>query len=183
MSLYTSPLWICKIGDAFVPGILQSIDTPLREINWQVQTGVAGVGAATIYRGTKLIEEVTIRTRLGKPGTLQTTWDEAVAEWDAFLAILYPNPLVRPPAFNIDHPIFARLRPKLTTVAIKANGVEKANDAGTVWDGVLKLIEYRPLKLATPAQPDPAQIDSRDQPPRTAAEQEIQDLLNRVNET
>lgn len=179
-TLYTSDLSRIQIGPAVVPGVVTSIKIPQREINWQVQMAVAGVGAATIYRGTKLIEAIEIESVLAVPGRPQNEWDQAPQEWLDFLRVLWPNPPAKPPAFNVDHPLFRMVYPAIATVAYKASSCEATNANGTAWRGKLVLIEYRPLKIIRPAAPDPAKLDNRDKPPQDAVEKELQDLLNKA---
>jgi hypothetical protein len=178
----TDDLSIVRVGGGIVvPGIVQSIELPERGINWQVQQGVSGLGASTIWRGVKLIESVKITTMLAKRGAPMVEWDEAVAAWAEFLKTIDPAPLKRkPPAWDIDHPLFRMLWPPLGRVAHKSNRPAPAHDRGLAWLGIIEFIEYRPLKLATPGPPDPAQIDSRDQPPADAYEANFLSLMNKA---
>jgi hypothetical protein len=170
--LATDQLSIVRVGPHQVPGIVQSIELPERGIVWQVQQGVAGIGAHTIWRGVKLIESVKIKTLLAKRSAPHgPEWDEAAAAWMQFLRSIDPAPLVRsPPAWDVDNPLFRMLWPPLARCAHKSNVPTPANDKGLAWIGVLELIEYKKLKLAPAGPPEPAQIDSREVPPRDAAE-------------
>ncbi len=182
--LPTDDLSIVRVGPYQVPGIVQSIALPERGINWQVQQGVAGIGAATIYRGIKLIESVKITTLLAKRQAPHgPEWEEAVSAWTQFLKSIHPIPTntaatARPPAWDVDHPLFRLLHPPLARMSHKSNVPTPANDRGTAWFGVLELIEYKPLKLAPAGPPEPAQIDSREVPPRNATEQNRAALLD-----
>lgn len=184
MTLYapTDDLSIVRIGGAVVPGAVQSIELPERGMVWQVQQGSAGLGAFTIWRGVKLIESVKITTMLCKKGAPPAEWDDAVDAWQTFMRAIHPNPKLKPPAWDADHALFRLLWPPLGRVSHKSNRPAPANDRGTAWLGVIELIEYRPLKLATPGPPDPAQIDSRDQPPADAEEANLQSLLSKAQQ-
>ncbi len=181
MTLYTANLGQLLIGPTPIPGVIQpGIEIDGREINWQVQAGVSGLGAATIFRGVKLIENIKVKTLLAIPGKPQIQWDEAVALWTAFLRAIWPVTTVKPPAWDVDHPLFTLVYPPVSRVAHKLNRIVPFNSANTAWLAELTLIEYKPLKLAKPGPPDPAKIDGRDKPPKDAMEAEIEDLLNKA---
>lgn len=184
MTLYatTGDLSIVRIGGTIVPGIVQSIELPERGLVWQVQQGTAGLGAFTIWRGVKLIESVKITTLLAKRGATMAEWDEAVSDWSAFLRTMHPNPKLKPPAWDADHPLFRLRWPPLGRVSLKSNSTAPLGERGLAWLGVVEFIEYKPLKLATPGPPDPAQIDSRDEPPADAAEANLQSLLSKAQQ-
>lgn len=180
--LYTSDMSRFVVGALPVPGVLQSVSSPVREINWHVQQGVAGLGAATIYRGRKLIESLKVKTMLLKPGGTRAEYDAVVAEWMAFMRAIDPRPTLAPPAWDIDYPTLRVLYPPMGRAAHKTNSVEPWKEGPPVvaYNAVLELIEYRPLKLAKPGPPDPAQIDSRDIPPRDAEERELSELMEKA---
>lgn len=182
MTLYSSNMSLFMVGNLPVPGVLQSVSSPVREINWSVQQGVAGVGAATIYRGRKLIESLKVKTLLLSAGGTKEEYDAVVAQWMAFMRAIDPRPPAAPPAWDIDYPTLRVLYPPMGRAAHKTNSVEPWKEGPPVvaYCAVLELIEYKPLKLAKPGPPDPAQIDSRDVPPRDAAEEELQELLKKA---
>lgn len=165
------------VGPVVVPGILQTVALPEREIIWQVQQGVAGIGGSTIWRGVKLIESVVITTLLATPGKTMAEWNEAVAAWKAFMFQIHPVATAKPPAWDVSYPTFALLHPPLSRMAHKKNSIQPFNANATAHKAILELIEYKPLKLVRAGPPDPAQIDSRDVPPQTAAEAEADALL------
>jgi hypothetical protein len=182
VTLYTDDMSRFAIGSIVVPGKVQSVELPEREIIWNVQQGVAGIGAATIFRGVKLIETVKVTTLLAKLGAPKAEWDQAVAEWVQFMRTIHPSPTLKPPAWDVDYPAFRILWPPLGRMSHKANKIDawKAGPPVTAYTATLTLIEYKPLKLAKPGPPDPAQIDSRDIPPRDAEEVELQELTEKA---
>lgn len=182
MTLYSDDMSRFVVGAIAVPGILQTVELPEREIIWNVQQGVAGIGAYTIFRGIKIIETVKVTTLLVKAGAPRSEWDQAVAEWMSFLRTIHPSPTLKPPAWDVDYPAFRFLWPPLARMSHKANKIDqwKPGPPATAYTATLTLIEYKPLKLAKPGPPDPAQIDSRDIPPRDAEERELAELLEKA---
>lgn len=177
------PSHVFSIGPYTVPGILQSVEVPDRALNWQVTQGSAGgIGAATIWRGVKLDEGgivlTTLITDIG--GTVIQDADEAARAWGAFLDLIHPKAIAKPPTWQIAHPLLEGQRPRITQAAHSKNKLGLFDKRSIAWLGSLVLIEYKPLKIIRPAAPDPAKLDSKEVTPQTAREKYALELVEKV---
>lgn len=135
--------------------------------NWQVQEGYALSGASVIYRGRGI----------AKPVLTIAMWTDAhlKVEWPLFKKAMSPPTIGKPYFVDMAHPL-------LSAADIKAVGVEELGEpvrtpGGGLWLATIKLIEYRPFKLAL-VKPDksiPAVEKGKPIPPKTALEQKLVD--------
>lgn len=172
------------VGPHLVPGALQKVVVPLRSLKWQVTGGATGgIGAGTTWRGVDIIESVEITTLITDDnGRAISDLDDALAVWVPFLALVHPAPKSKPPAWDCTHALLVGVWPPLARMAHSKNGIASfRGDDGLSWLGTLVLIEFMPLKQATPAAPDPAKIDNREEGPQDAAERQMQELIDKVN--
>lgn len=177
------PAHIFGVGPYVVPGILQRVEVPDRALNWQIQQGsLGGLGAATIWRGVKLDEGGIVVTTLltSSDGRPLEDADEAAAAWSSWLATIHPDTKRTPPAWDLSHPLLAAQWPPILRGSHSKNKMVPYSDSTIAWVGSVVLIEYKPLKLATPAQPDPAKLDDKTATPQDKNEQRIQELLEKM---
>lgn len=171
------------IGPYRVPGVLQSVEVPDRSLNWQVTQGSAGgIGAATIWRGVKLDEGGIVLTTLvtNDAGEVEQDADEAARLWGAFIDLIHPQAIAKPPTWQVAHPLLEAQRPRITQAAHSKNKLSLFDKSKIAWLGSLVLIEYKPLKIVRPAAPDPAKLDSKTVTPQNAREQYALELANRI---
>lgn len=172
------------VGSELVPGILQSVEIPSRDLVWQVTQGAAGgVGAATIWRGVKVAEGGTIVTTLitDEQGLVVSELEDAVGIWIPFLSLVHPNPKAKPPTWDCTHPLLTSVWPFMGPMAIAANKlVSFRNNDGLSWVGSLVLQEYFKFKRVTPAAPDPAKINNDQKGPADKAEEMILALAEKA---
>jgi hypothetical protein len=171
------------IGPYIVPGVLQSVEVPDRALNWQVTQGSAGgIGAATIWRGVKLDEGGILITTLvtNDAGEVEQDADEAARLWGAFIELIHPKPIAKPPTWQVAHPLLEAQRPRITQAAHSKNKLSLFDKSKIAWLGTLVLIEYKPLKIVRPAAPDPAKLDSKTVTPQTARERYALELAEKV---
>jgi hypothetical protein len=177
------PAHIFTIGPYTVPGILQSVEVPDRALNWQVTQGSAGgIGAATIWRGVKLDEGGIVITTLITDDSeivIQDA-DEAARRWGAFLDLVHPKAIAKPPTWQIAHPLLEAQRPRITQGSHSKNKMALFDKTKLAWLGSLVLIEYKPLKIIRPAEPDPAKLDSKVVTAQTAREKYALELVEKV---
>lgn len=179
------PADVFSIGPYVVPGVLQRVEVPERKLVWQVTQGaLGGLGAATIWRGVQITEGIVLTTLITdpvNPSSVVTSAEAAAALWGAFLDQIHPNPIAKPPAWDVGHPFLDAQRPRIQRCAHSTNKLASYKDGGwAAYVGSLVLLEFRPFKPVAPAAPDPAKLDSGVKPPQDAAEQQIQDLLSQV---
>lgn len=177
------PADVFTIGPYTVPGALRRVEVPDRELVWQVTQGaLGGVGAATIWRGVKVTEGIVVTTLLTDPAdptrAVQDA-DEAARIWGAFLDLVHPQSLQKPPAWDVGHPLLDAQRPRVQRCSHSKNKLVPLNDSGLAWLGSIVLIEFKKLQPRTPAAPDPAKLDGVE-PPQTAAQKRIEELTNKV---
>lgn len=168
------PSHVFTIGPYTVPGVLQSVEVPDRALNWQVTQGSAGgIGAATIWRGVKLDEGGIVLTTLvtNDAGEVEQDADEAARLWGAFIELIHPKPIAKPPTWQVAHPLLEAQRPRITQAAHSKNKLSMFDKTKIAWLGTLVLIEYKPLKIVRPEAPDPAKLDSKTPTPQTARQQ------------
>lgn len=171
------------IGPYVMPGVLQSVEVPDRALNWQVTQGSAGgIGAATIWRGVKLDEGGIVITTLitNAAGEVEQDADEAARLWGAFLDLIHPQPIAKPPTWQIAHPLLEGQRPRITQGAHSKNKIALFEKSKIAWLGSLVLIEYKPLTIVRPAAPDPAKLDSSTVTPQNDREKYALQLADRI---
>ncbi len=139
------------IGGFTIPGVVLSIDGVDKPEQWLVQMGIQVSNAFSIWRGTKLAEEMTIVTNLPNSTAIAAYW--------SLRDKLRPNIGTKPPTFAISNAIFAFAG--VTRVACKTVKPPKKT-SGLSWLGEIVLIEYNPQKQAPigPADPPPAQTEN-----------------------
>lgn len=177
------PSNVFNIGPYVVPGILQYVEVPDRALNWQVTQGAAGgVGAATIWRGVKIDEGGIVITTLitNDAGEVVQDADEAARLWGAFLDLVHPQAIAKPPTWQLSHPLLEAQRPRISQGAHSKNKMVLFDKSKIAWLGSLVLIEYKPLKIARPAAPDPAKLDNNEFTPQTAKERRVAELIEKV---
>jgi hypothetical protein len=177
------PSHIFTIGPYVVPGILQSVEVPDRALNWQVTQGSAGgIGAATIWRGVKLDEGGIVITTLitNEAGEVVQDADEAARLWGAWLDLIHPQAIAKPPTWQIAHPLLEAQRPRITQGAHSKNKLALFDKSKLAWLGSIVLIEYKPLKIVRPGAPDPAKLDTKEVTPQTARERYALELVEKV---
>lgn len=179
------PAHIFDIGPYPVPGILQGVEVPDRAQVWQVSPGaLGGIGASTSWRGMKIDEGGVVITTIitNSSGAVEKDADEAARIWGSYLDLIHPeSETKKPPAWDIGHPLLAAQRPRIKRAAHSKNKLFQLAEGKLAWVGSLVLIEYKPLRLATPAAPDPAKIDNVVVTPQDKNEIIIQQLLDKVN--
>lgn len=179
------PADVFTIGPYPVPGILQGVEVPDRALVWQVSQGaLGGIGASTTWRGVKIDEGGIVITTLITNDADEPVEDadEAARIWGAYLDKVHPDcETKKPPAWDVSHPMLAAQRPRIKRAAHSKNKMVLYKDGLIAWVGSLVLIEYKPLKLATPAAPDPAKLDNVIVTPQDANEELIQVLKHKVN--
>jgi hypothetical protein len=177
------PAHIFKIGPYDVPGILQNVEVPDRALTWQITQGAAGgIGAATIWRGVKIDEGGIIITTLitDDAGLVVQDADDAARRWGAFVDLVHPKATTKPPTWDLSHPLLSAQRPMIQRGAHSKNKMLPYAKNSIAWVGSLVIIEYRPLKLARPAEPDPAKLDSNTVTPQNKREVLALELIEKV---
>ena len=180
------PSDVFMIGSSYrVPGILQGVEVPDRALVWQVSQGsLGGIGASTTWRGVKLDEGGIVVTTIitDASGAIEKDCDEAARIWGAWLDLIHPESgTKKPPAWDISHPLLAAQRPQIRRAAHSKNKMVQLAEGKRAWVGSIVLIEYKPLRLATPAAPDPAALDNTTPTPQDKNELAIQQLMNEIN--
>lgn len=179
------PAWEFGIGPYIVPGVLQGVEVPDRALNWQITQGaLGGIGASTIWRGTKIDEGGIVITTLitDVDGLVIEDADEAARVWGAFLDQVHPQAgTAKPPAWDLRHPLLDAQRPRIQRGAHSKNKMVLFREGSIAWLGSLILIEFKPLKLATPAPPDPAKLSDKEETPQNARQRQIAELIDKVN--
>lgn len=123
------------IAGVDVPGVIVSVDGCRKPEEWSVQKGTSASNATTVWKGTKLAENIKIVTNLHNE-----------AEFDAYedlRAILRPKLGQKPPSLPIVHPIFAEAG--VTRIAC-VDVAPRLPTAGLSWLGEIIVIEYNPSK-------------------------------------
>jgi hypothetical protein len=177
------PAHIFKIGPYDVPGILQNVEVPDRALTWQITQGAAGgIGAATIWRGVKIDEGGIIITTLitDDAGLVVQDADDAARRWVAFIDLVHPKATTKPPSWDLAHPLLSAQRPQIQRGAHSKNKMMPFGKNSIAWVGVLVLIEYRPLKIARPAEPEPAKLESNTPTPQNKQEVLLRELEHQV---
>jgi hypothetical protein len=177
------PAHIFGIGPYVVPGILQSVEVPDRALNWQIMQGAAGgIGAATIWRGVKLDEGGIVVTTLitDEAGRVVQDADHAARLWGGFLDLVHPKATQKPPTWDLVHPLLDAQRPRIQRGAHSKNKMTIYAERSIAWIGSIVILEYKPLKLARPAEPDPAKLDSDVVTPQNKREAYALELANRI---
>lgn len=177
------PAHIFGIGPYVVPGIIQNVEVPDRALTWQITQGAAGgIGAATIWRGVKIDEGGVIITTLitDELDNVVQDADDAARRWRAFLELVHPKPTTKPPTWDLSHPLLSAQSPIIQRGAHSKNKMLPFGKNSIAWVGSLVLIEYRPLKLARPAEPDPAKLDNVTVTPQNKQEIRLAELRDRV---
>lgn len=177
------PAHIFGIGPYIVPGIVQRVEVPDRALTWQITQGAAGgIGAATIWRGVKIDEGGIVITTLitDDAGLVVQDADDAARRWGAFIDLVHPMPTQKPPTWDLVHPMLAAQRPQIQRGAHSKNKMVPHSDRTIAWVGSLVILEYKPLKLARPAEPDPAKLDSNTVTPQNKREAYALELVNKV---
>jgi hypothetical protein len=141
--------------------------------NWEVLKGYALSGASVIFRGRDI----------AKPTLTVSLWDPLhFLQWELFKGALKPPTPTSPFFVDMSHPILA-------AADIKAVGVESLGEpirqpGGGLWVATIKLIEYRPFKLAL-VKPDksiPAVDKGKVEPPKTAGDKFLVDAMKDVSD-
>lgn len=159
---------VVKVGGTPLPGVLISINGIKRVYEWVIQKGLGLAGAATIFRGSLLTDDITIVCKL-------TDKDEFKA-CHSFDGAITPKKGQKPTAFDIQNAAFQWVQ--INKVAFKERPAPAYSGAGG-WQVEYKLIEYaKAIKIAVgPA--DPAKVDGPPKP-KDAAEAAIQDILKQI---
>jgi hypothetical protein len=172
------------IGPHMVPGLLQGVEVPDRAQVWEVTQGaLGGIGASITWRGVKIDEGGIIITTMitDSSGNVVDDADDAARLWGAYLDLIHPESgTKKPPAWDIAHPFIAATRPPIKRAAHSKNKMFLWKEDKLAYIGSLVLIEYKPLKSATPAAPDPAQLDSNTVTPQNKREQYALELVEKV---
>ena len=137
-----------------------------------------------IWRGTKIDEGGIVITTLitDDQGYAIEDADEAARVWGAFLDQVHPQAgTAKPPAWDLRHPLLDGQRPRIQRGAHSKNKMVIYRDDKIAWLGSLILIEFKPLKLATPAAPDPAKLNDAEETPQNANQRQIAALVDKVN--
>lgn len=186
------PANVFTIGDFKVPFAVLKVEMGLRKQVWQVtQAALGSVGAASTWRGIEIdTAGLTITSLImaegfepGMPGgVVVTDADEAARLHINFVKRIHPGvdgvTPPNPPVWDCDHPVprsrFAR------KLAHLASGIMPFNDTASAWLSVIALIEAKPLKRLTPSAPDPAKLNSKNEPATTALERELEELIRQM---
>lgn len=172
------------VGPELVPGRLQRVEIPSRDLVWAVsQLGAGGVGASTIWRGVKVAEGGIVVTTLitDEQDNVVSNLEDAVAIWIPFLSLVHPNPKAKPPTWDCTHPLLISAWPFIGPLSIAGNKlVDFRNGDGLSWLGSIVFQEYFKAKRITPAAPDPAKLTNEAKGPVDKAEEMISDLAEKA---
>jgi hypothetical protein len=142
---YDGDQWgVIFIGGVQVPGTVVDIDGADKPSIWLVQHGIMQSGGFTIWRGTKIAEEIKVSSKLID--------GQAFSDWLAIGRKLRPKEDAKPPAFLAENSAlnFAGI--------INVSGRVKHpkwSQMGGYWIGEMILIEVRSPKQIKPGPPDP----------------------------
>jgi hypothetical protein len=124
------------VGGVTLPGVVTSIDGANKPEEWNVQKGTGSSGATTVWKGTKLAEDIKIAIALHDG----VSFDDYYTLRDT----LRPKLGKKPPSLSIVSPVINFNG--ITRVACKDISAPKWEPSGGYWTGEISLIEYNPSK-------------------------------------
>jgi hypothetical protein len=146
------------VGGIAIPGHLVSVDGLSRPYEWAVQMGLGLGGAATLFRTSKLIESA--KVVIAVPD--EDSWQALLT----FMPILIPgwpnNVKVKPPAFAVEHPMFAWVG--LKQAALKSFDAPKDISGKFNYVQGLEFIEYSKAIQIKTGPPEPAKLNGPPKP-------------------
>lgn len=131
------------IGDVPVPGVIKSVDGAEKPEEWSVQKGTSSNFATTVWKGTKLAEDIKIVT--------QMTTAAHIAGYYRLRDTLRPKLGEKPPALLIVNPTINFN--KITRISHKNISPPKWQEAGGFWNGEITIIEFNPEQPAKAGTP------------------------------
>lgn len=169
-----TPWGTVRIGGLTIPGTILSIDGADRPDDWEVQKATDKSGATTVWKGTKVAEDIKV--------TVALVDSTAVDAYYNVRDTLRP-PGLKPPSHVVENAIINWSG--ITQVTTKNVTAPKWDASGGYWKGEITLIEYAPPKPASTgkaAPADPAGTYNRTAPDHNAATRaRLGELLAQVN--
>lgn len=149
---------------------LSGVEAPF---NWDVQKGYALSGASIVFRGRDI----------AKPTLTISMWDPLhFLQWELFKGALKPPTPSTPFFVDMQHPILAAA--DISAVGVESLGEPIRQPNGGLWVATIKLIEYRPFKLAL-VKPDksiPSVDKGKVEPPKTAGDKFLAESLKDLSD-
>jgi hypothetical protein len=133
-----SPWGVVDVGGLRLPGVVVSVDGVDKPEDWNVQKPTSKAGATTVWKGTKLAEQIKIVVALPN--------DDAFRDYYTVRDVLRPKLGTKPPTLSIVNPIINFSG--VTRVSCRNVGAPKWVAAGGYWTGEVLLLEYNPPKPA-----------------------------------
>lgn len=155
------------IGYGQLPGILVALDGFKRESEWVVSKGFGTSGASTIWRGWKIVEDMSV--------ILEAPTPDIFVGFEAMIRAIVPKFTSRPPTFGVRHPMASLIR--VDRVSIKSYGIKPS--AGLSWQMGLGFIEYKKPVVAKVGPADPAKLPGAPVPKNTY-EKYLQDIKDQI---
>lgn len=155
------------VGYGNLPGILVALDGFKRESEWVVSKGFGTSGASTIWRGWKIVEDMSV--------VLEAPSPDIFVGFEKMIRALVPKFTTRPPTFSVRHPMASLIR--VDRVSIKSYGIKPS--AGLSWQMALGFIEYKKPVKAAVGPADPAKLPGAPVA-KTETEKMIQDLKDQI---
>ena len=143
------PFQKVRIGNVELPGVLTDVTGVSKPENWVIQMGIQVSHAITIWRGTKLAENISLTCQLPDEASFDGYWE--------IRNVLRPKLGSRPPALVIVNAIFNFAG--VTRVSVR-DVIPPKPAAGNSWVGEIQLIEFNPPKIAPVGPPDPPKAKS-----------------------
>ena len=155
------------VGYGKLPGYLVSLDGFKRESEWVVSKGFGTSGASTIWRGWKIVEDMSV--------VLEAPSPDIFVGFETMIRALVPNFKSRPPTFGVKNPMASLIR--VDRVSIKSYGIKPS--AGLSWQMGLGFIEYKQPVKAAVGPADPAKLPGAPVA-KTESEKLIQGLKDQI---
>lgn len=128
----------CTIDGQQVPGIISSINGAERPEEWNVQRPTIASNAITVWRGTKLAENIHIVTDLYNA--------DQYTQYVRIRDLLRPRIGSRPPTRRIENATLAFSN--ITRIGCRNVAPPKWDKGRGVWVGNIYLIQYSPPRIA-----------------------------------